>query len=235
MNILRIASVITLGYILSGCATPPPMLASQQSSGIGISIETCPPIGFFNQDAGSVFFVKVDKEHGLIQSHIYPSNYANNGRIYLLNVEPGEYAAIASFRHQSAMTHSSSPIPIKSGSKFSISMNADFEASSNYSTYFPKELVEATKVQVCPGEFAFMGTYVVDQSLGMDGSDEIQLYYANFLAPNAAKGGMNQLFSGDYHYRGSIKESKYDDDARKEFLEYARADLKEGGWSSIIK
>lgn len=231
----KIIALFTLGYILAGCAVAPPMMESPQSSGIGISIKTSAPISLFNQNAGSVFFIRVDNKNGLFQSHVFPSNYANNGRLYLLNVEPGEYAAVTSYKHQNLGYHHASSAPVYSGSHTSVSISATTGGPQDYSTYFPKDLVEATRVKVGPGEFAFMGSFVVDQSVGLEEADKVQWHYANLLAPNTKVGAWNQLFSNDYHYRGSIKESHCDDEARNQFLVHAREDLIEGGWNTIIK
>lgn len=145
-----------------------------------------------------------------------------------MNVPPGDYAAVAAFYTKKAVPAA----PAQPGFSVSVSMGR-----TSYTTYFPNELVEQTRVSVGKGQLVFAGSYVVSTSTGLSEADPIQLHYAEVIAPGAAKSGIGHVFSfsGNYHYRGSIHESKRDDDAKSEFLLKAREDLAEGGWSALIK
>jgi hypothetical protein len=205
---------------------PIPKVEQPESSAVGIAVKTRAPFGWPTEEPRVVFFVRVDNERDIRQPSILRSNYAKDGRVYLLNVPPGEYAAVASF-------YAKKPIPaapVQPGFSVSVSMGR-----TGYTTYFPKELVEQTRVSVGKGQFVFAGSYVVSTSVGLSEADQIQLHYAEVIAPGASKSGIGHMFSGDYHYRGSIHEAKRDDNTKNEFLMKAKVDLAEGGWSAIVK
>lgn len=220
--------VILSVLLFTGCASMPvPRMAEPQSSAIGIQIKTQAPIGIFSNKPDRVYFVKLDNGGGIKQSQIIPSNFAKDGRIYLLNAGPGKYAAIAAFRLQAGSTSAPAPQP-----GFSVSFSI---GETGYTTYFSKELIEATKIDVGRGEIAFIGNYVVKQSVGLKDAEPIQNYYAELLSPGSSKSGFAHLLSGEYHYRGTLSEAKRDNNAKSEFIKRARDDLAEGGWGSIFK
>jgi len=219
---------ILVALLATGCAsTPIPRMEDPQASAIGIQVETQAPVGIFSNNPDRVFFVRIDDEGGITQNQVIPSNYAIDGRIYLLNAKPGKYAAVAAFRSQAG-----SPFAPAAQPGFSVSVSV---GRTGYTTYFSKELIEATTVDVGRGEIAFMGSYLVRQSLGLTDADPTQSHYAELIAPGTSKSGLGRLLSGDYHYRGAIREAKRDEDTRTEFLRRSRDDLAEGGWGQIFK
>ena len=141
---------------LGGCATlPPPKPLDPQRAIIGISVKNRAPIRVIAQKNTVVYFIKVDKEEDLYtQEDIIQSNYANGGQVYLLNAEPGRYAAVASFY-------------LRVGNK--------------WTTIFPKELIKLTEVTVAPGTIAFMGDYVVDSDTGTENYDDAQSHYSRLV------------------------------------------------------
>lgn len=220
--------VILSVLLIAGCAAMPvPKMADSQTSIIGIQIETQAPVGIFSNKPDVAYFVKIDNEGDISQNQVIPSNFAKDGRIYLLNARPGRYAVVAVFRSQSGVPFAPAPQP---GVSVSVTVG-----KTGYTTYFSKELIEATKVNVVPGEVIFMGSYVVKQSVGLEDAEPIQNHYANLLAPGSSKSGFGHLLSGDYHYRGMTGEARRDSDARTEFIKRARGDLAEGGWGPILK
>lgn len=224
----KVCAILSV-LLISGCASMPvPRMEDPQTSVIGIQIETQAPVGIFSNKPDRVFFVRIDGESDITQSQVIPSNFAKDGRIYLLNAKPGKYAAVAAFRSQAGSPFGSAPP--QPGVSFSVSIG-----KTGYTTYFSKELIEATKVDVAKGEIAFMGSYVVKQSVGLKDAEPIQNHYAKLLAPGSSKSGFGHLLSGDYHYRGVVNEAKRDSDARTEFLRKAKDDLAEGGWGQLIK
>ena len=197
---------------LSGCAPlsvprPVPRLLQPDSSGLAISLKIRAPVALFSRAPDVVFFAKTDGGGGIRQIQLLRSNYAKEGRVYFLNLPPGSYAAVAAFNSVEGR---------------------------GYITYFPKELVEQTQVTVRRGEVAFMGHYVVDQSVGLSEADPIQLHYSEVIAPGTAKSGFGLLFSGLFQYRGSINEARWDSETRNELLVKAKEDLAEGGWMALM-
>ncbi len=214
--------------LVAGCAPMPvPKMDDPQTSVVGIQVETQAPVGIFSNKPDRIFFVRIDGAGDLTQNQVIPSNFAKDGRIYLLNAKPGKYAAVAAFRSQAGSPFAPAPQP---GVSVSVSVG-----KTGYTTYFSKELIEATKIDVGRGEFAFMGSYVVKQSVGLIDAEPVQNHYAELLAPGSSKSGFGHLLSGDYHYRGAVNEAKRDSDARAEFLRKAKEDLAESGWGQIIK
>jgi len=223
----RIYSFILI-FLITGCATlPAPIIESPQASAIGIQVKTEAPVGIFTDIPDRIFFVKIDNDDSIKQNQIIPSNYAKDGRVYLLNANPGQYAAVAAFKKQKALPFSSAP---QSGVSVSFSVG-----STGYTTYFPRELIEATRVNVGSSEAVFMGSYVVKQTVGLKEAEPIQYHYAELLSPGSAKSGIGHWLSGDYHYRGSVADMKNDDTAKQEFLEKSEGDLREGGWAAIFE
>ena len=72
-------------------------MENPQTSAIGIQIETLAPMGIFTGKPHRVYFVKLDNAGDFKQNQVIPSNFAKQGRIYLLHAEPGKYAAVAAF------------------------------------------------------------------------------------------------------------------------------------------
>jgi hypothetical protein len=197
---------------LLGCATtlPPPKPLDHQMGGIGISLKTRPPVKIVTQKPDRVYFVKLHEgtESSLIQSSVMASNYVKGDYIYLLNAPPGRYVAVAATRSQ-----------------FVVSLG-----KTDYATYFPKELIKLTEVTVKPGSVVFMGEFIVDQSVGLKGCDDVQLHYYRLLAPGAE----NRIMFGDYHYRGSLYRAHQDKAAYDQYLIKAKEHLGDTGWAEFM-
>jgi len=216
MNLQRIHGSLAFATIVfAGCATivPVPQLAQPESSGFGIVVTLRAPVVIFSATPDLVYFAKIDNEDGLLQQQIIPSNYDKWNRFYLLNARPGTYVAVGAFFRR-----------ISPGVR-----------STTYTTYFSKDLVDQTRVNVGASDFTFMGSYVVDQSVGLGGADPVQIHYSSVIAPGAIKSGLLHFLSGDFHYRGTALEVKNDEKTRSEFLGNAKEDLAEGGWTTRFK
>jgi hypothetical protein len=188
--------------------------------------------------------VKLDDERDLREEAVIQSNHSRDGRVYLLNVPPGDYVAVAAF------TAKRPPSAPDYGRLCTTSEIASAQACYEYYSYFPKDLIELTRVSVGRGQFAFAGSYVIDNTPGLGNADPVQLHYAEVIAPGVRNMGPGETireaavealakrrdFPGHaFHYRGSVHEAGRDDNARSEFLVKARQDLTEGGWSAIVK
>ena len=228
MNLRPVCGLAVLATItLGGCATVPvPPLRGSESSGLGIVVTLRAPIGIFGATPSVVYFAKVDNDDGLLQQQVVRSNYSNDNRLYLLNAPPGSYVAVAAFFSRAPVPAGPPPPGV------SVTVGVGRTA---YTTYFSKDLVEQTRVNVGERDFAFMGGYVVDQSVGLESADPVQIHYSNLIAPGAAKAGFLHLLSGDYHYRGTVLEAKKDEQSRSEFFRNAKQDLSEGGWTARFK
>ena len=212
VNVL-FAAIAFVVVLLAGCATtqPVPEMNQPQSSALAIDILVKPPMGIGSHDPERVYFVRIAGTDDLKQQATVRSNYVKGSRAYLFNVRPGTYVAVASmFRTPGLQTGA-------------------------YMTYFPRNVLEQTRVTVHEGELAFMGQYVLGTSVGLDGADEVQTYYKNVIAPGEASGLLSMAFSGSVHYRGSLLEHKADEQTRRAFLQQAKDDLAGSGWVTFLK
>jgi hypothetical protein len=82
-----------------------------------------------------------------MQQSIIRSNYVKDSRAYLLNAGPGTYVAVASMFLSPGVQR------------------------GTYITYFPRDLLEYTRITVREGEVAFMGAFDLGTSVGLDGAD----------------------------------------------------------------
>ncbi len=220
--------------IAAGCATVPavPKAENKSSSGIGIAIRLIGLLKIPTYDADVVYFAKACADQERCEETVYASNYAKDGRVYWLNAPPGDYVAIAA--------------------SFAV-----LNAPDTYITYFPKKLINLTRVNVEMGKFVYAGNYVFDTSIGVcpGDADETQVYYAERFEPGSPKCGLLKptlskiaklqvIFVGShafpigghmYHYRGSIHEASRDDSHEKDFLMRAQGDIAEGGWRILTK
>ncbi len=229
LNMKRLYGPVTfIAIVLGGCATtqPIPELSQPQSSGFGIEVTLKAPIGIFSAKPDQIYFARIDGDGSILQQQIIRSNYSKDGRAYFLNAQPGTYVAVAAFFAR-AGAPAGPPSP-----GFSITVGT---GRSGYTTYFSKELVEHTKVTVRENDFVFMGSYLVDQSVGLDGVDEVQTHYKNVIAPGAATGILLMGLRGDVHYRGTMLERRSDEQARNEFFRNAKDDLAGSAWATRIK
>ncbi len=219
---------VLVATIVGGCASPQPIpeLSHPQSSGFAIDVTLKAPIGPFTRKPDQIFFARVDGEDGLLQQQIIRSNYCKDGRAYLLNARPGTYVAVAAFVSQAGVPAG----PPSPGVSVTVGMGR-----IGYTTYFSKELAEHSKVTVGQNDFAFMGSYLVDQAVGLEGADQLQVHYKNVIAPGATTNVLLMGFAGDVHYRGTVAERKTDDLARSEFFRIAKEDLASSGWAARFR
>jgi hypothetical protein len=203
MTTKRLASVVgLLVSVLGACATQYviPKVSRPQSSAIGIEIS----LGTFASSPRQVYFAKIDDKDSLLQQGVYLSNYVSENRIYFLNARPGTYVAVAA--HQAGNQQGS---------------------VARYTTYFSKELVELTKVTVHESQFAFMGSFVVNTSSGLEGADEVQSHYRSAIGVTADLGSQ--------HSRGTLGERRNDETARNQFLLRAKEDFAGSAWAEKFK
>jgi hypothetical protein len=205
------ASIVVFAALISGCATtqPIPTMSHAQSSGLAIDLTLIMPLGFPSYKPDQVYFIETDNRDGLLQQGFIRSNFINDGRAYLLNAQPGTYAAV--------------------GALF-----VDFNSHRRYTTYFAKDLVEQSNVTVPENDFVFMGIYLVKTSTDFDGADETQAHYKNVISPGESTGWLSMV-GGPVHYLGALRERKNDEQTRNEFVRNAKEDLAGNEWAARIK
>ena len=132
--------------------------------GIALSIKVKgPTILSTTPHATAAFFVKEGESTDVFHSAKYlQSDLAEDGQIYLLNVEPGRYFLIGAFTPREAGAPNAPALP-----------------SAN--TYFDTTMIRATEVTVETGSIAFMGEITVKTSVGMKGADAAQNFYGDLI------------------------------------------------------
>jgi len=232
LNKGKIIFFVSIIFGLLGCATtqlPPPNSLGPQRGVIGISVNVRAPIKVFTNIADMVCFINVDEEEDLYtRGNLIQSNYAKDGKIYLLNAKPGRYAAVIAAFHQTIPIIPAAPTP-----GFSITINPAGRYS--YTTFLPIKMIKSTEVTLVPGGIAFMGDYVVDQSLGFSGADEAQLHYFQLFAPGAKTDVFSMGFSGKCYYKGSLHEEHCGMQDEIDFLSDALEYFKDTGWVNIVQ
>jgi hypothetical protein len=230
----RLAPVALVVMLLAGCASqsvPVPQPETAQSAGVGMELKVRVS-GLATYRADGAFFVRscTTDTRATCKERLTNSNYGKDGRLYLLNAEPGEYRAVAA--------------AFRSGTPGDQSL---------YFAYFPSAMADASKVQVRPGQFVYAGSYRLSAFLGLcpDKAEPAQLKYAEMLEPGTPKCGffktlMHKLATGDYlfiggtaypvgtqtfHYRGASFEKSAEPTDASNFRNAARRDLSGAGWS----
>ena len=162
MNILRIFMISALLLTLTSCATNKvPVNDSKTPSVAGVHIQIKAPVGIFSNDADAVFFVRLDSDGEPSKDSFIRSSFSNDGRVYLLNALPGEYAIVGTF----------------------------FYNYGRFTSYLSKGSIEKSKFKVREGGFTFIGDLVIDTSVGLDGADTMQIIYSNLISPGGAGAG----------------------------------------------
>jgi hypothetical protein len=163
MYALRIFAISVLLLIFTSCATTKvPVNEKNIPSVAGVSIKIKAPIGIFWNYADAVFFVQIDSNGEPSKDNFIRSSFSKDGRVYLLNALPGEYAIVGTF----------------------------FYNYGSFTSYLSKSSIEKTKFKVSEGSFTFIGELVIDTSSGLDGADTMQIVYSNLISPGGVGAGI---------------------------------------------
>ena len=150
---MRTTKALGVTFCVAGllaCASlPPPSAESPRSAGIGLSVKVFDIIGIFSQRPARVFFLKLDEEDesGFTRGTLFQSNYTKGDYVYFLNAPPGRYVAVASTRTQSAPPGGPAMVPVASSGHGTVSVGISI-GTTDYTTYFPDDLIRLTDVTV---------------------------------------------------------------------------------------
>lgn len=228
----KVLSAILAIAVLSACVgqLPAPTPQDGASAGIGVLVKTRAPIKLFSAKVDRVIFVKLEGNDSsqYISTQPIASNYNKDGYIYLLNAPPGRYAAVATFRSQAGI-----PTAPTGGGGVTVTVNP---GDTDYATYFSRDLVKATEVNVEPGRIVFMGEFIVDMSTRFEDADDVQLHYLRLISPGVEdRSKLLGLLSGNYHYTGTLHEVNQDEEARERFFATSRENLGGAGWFAEVE
>jgi len=169
--------------------------SSSQSSAISINVK----FPYFSQtrDLNEIYFVKLDNtnqnlytQNKYIRSSYIIEDRQSTGRssnVFLLNAEPGRYAAIGGSW--------SDPDRRKNNSNEMYPLNVYF---------FPKRMISLTVVNLGPNQFKHMGDYIIDSRgnpelkdlFKIKNADSAQLHYCRLIKPDSADPSAKSCASG---------------------------------------
>ncbi|MBW1687325.1 MAG: hypothetical protein JRS35_19985 [Deltaproteobacteria bacterium] len=236
----RRAIVCSVGLaVLFGCAgvmppPPPPVQAPANGDASLLAIKV-----HLDRRGGTerVYFVRIEEGDPLSQEAVIPSNYFEDGYVYLLNASPGRYAAVAAATLTRGSEGGPSALPptmtnVGGGVSVGGSVGAVPQPPTESIGFLPEGSIEATVVEVKRGSVAFMGEwvfrgpwYVWIGDIG-DDADAAQLHYAELLKA--------QKRIGVYHDVCAELKSDRTAAAWRRFLATAQERLAGTDWMGIL-
>ena len=162
-----LVALLSAGSAAAAAAADPPLAPPDPERGrIGVSIHVRQGLAKLEVAAWNVFFVRLEEGGDPLRgSEAVGADHVNEGRLYLLNVRPGRYAAV-SCEHRGVAGH-----------------------RGRYTFYFSEELIQASQLTVEAGEVAFLGRLVVKTGLRsglIKKADPAQAHYFKLIQPLAS-------------------------------------------------
>lgn len=157
----KVFFIIILLSIVS-CGVPKNLRVpeNKDSSIIGISIKTV-TLSIFRNKPEVVYFVKLDeKDENNLGDKIIPSNYIRGDFAYLINAQPGKYAAVGSFFTQT---------------------------DNSYNTFYDATIIKNSIIEVGPNQIVFAGKFNIENHMKNlyknieQNGDKAQIHYFNLL------------------------------------------------------
>ena len=221
--------IIFTSFITSCSTVPPPKPFNTESSGLAIYLELEPPISIFNmtKEPTRVYFVRLDEgeeQYSLSKNNIIPSNYSKDGYAYLFNAEPGRYIAVAAY---------------------SYAVNTEQRTKADFYSFLPSDLVTLTTIELKPGQLEFMGGFLVKESIGLKGADDVQKHYFSLMFPSENIDASSKLSSvvmsnmfkkqGVVHYKGKLLESRKDMKEYSKFKSHLKNNFEKSTWLKFVQ
>ena len=100
-------------------------------------------------------------------------------------------------------------------------------------------MIRKTIVEVEPGAFAFMGTFLLKKDLDFYAGDETQVHYRSLIEPTlkdpANPSGVAEPGVNSFSYRASLLTAAREARTEAIFLSAALGDLEKSGWESLLR
>lgn len=233
--ISRIQFVLAGAWLVTAvmaCATVEvPKPESNTSAGIMIALESlCPPLQPCN--AQEVYFARLNDSGDLMSGQIVKANLrtfkggftGNQDRYYLLNAAPATYVPVMSRYKQTPKGIGIGPLSVS--------------VTHTYTFILSRDVAEKARIQVKPGQLAFMGLFDVNGSMsaksGVEEGDDFQKHYAVVVQEFDAANNIKSEGFATHLFSSGMKSSKQDAATAKEFEQYSRKDLESGGWKTQV-
>jgi hypothetical protein len=215
----RFIICIILGAVI-GCDTPRNIRYQEKNNAsiVGISLKV-KLLNAMSKEQTTVYFVKLEgKDENLLGTKIIPCNYYRGNFVtgyyaYLVNADPGKYAAVCSTKYEK-QTYST--------------MASDIEYG--YITFFDANILQNSLIDVGPNQIAFMGSFTVNSQLKNlyrnieKNGDRAQQHYYTLLKPSLE----GTIYCGVM--TGTDRSKK----ATRQFLEKATDYFKNSEWMKMI-
>jgi len=175
-----IVGLVLTGFISEMEGKIPKELRQPEDSSSSLLAVSFGPLKAFSEKLNkkvsiSVLFVKLEPSEYGNEPQMIASNYSENGRAYLINAKPGKYAAVALLAR---IKKSGIGIGIGGGGVTSFYSYND----TSKATFFSRQIVDRSTIEVKPGEFAFMGDFTVYKQPDITKGDSAQeRYYHQFV------------------------------------------------------
>lgn len=218
--------IIALLLILSSCSAPLQKSLETPSgknrSIVGVNITHNAFITFIKHTPDIVFFAKLADPAKIESGKIINSNYKYGDNLYLVDAEPGTYVIVATW------WQTRDPFirqPIEKG---------------KYVSFYTTSLIEATRFEVKPGTFTYLGHFRVRDRDEHNTDDDVRYIYRSmlesYIPPTDLINCTTGMFSGNSIYSGKlISHEKNDRDEYDDFFEDTEKAFEGTGWLQYIK
>lgn len=177
-----------------------------------------------NQVPNRAYFVRLNGDDLRDSEVLISSTFCNEGRCYLLNAVPGDYAVVAAaysgFRTTVTSTQSV-------GSGVTVPATTITTQEPQRVVFMPEKAVLLSRISVGGGSLGYLGKYRIKKERHDAPLDEVQEYYREI----DVKGGN----SPDLIYGGSMLAGERADRPTDSFLYGARNDFRGSPWLPLLE
>ncbi len=213
---------IAVLLFLASCSTPLPKTlenpSAKNKSIVGVNITHNARITFIKHTPDIVFFAKLSDPKNIASGKIINSNYKYGDNLYLIDAEPGTYVIVGTW------WQTRDPFirqPIEKG---------------KYVSFYTESLVEATKFEVKPGTFTYLGHFRIEDRNEGDLGDDVRYTYRSmlesYIPPTDLINCTTGMFSGNSIYTAKL--ISHDNDDSADFMKETSKAFRETGWLQYI-
>jgi hypothetical protein len=227
--------------------SPPPVPAPATASTSLIAIKVTGVGGLAPSTVERVYFVRIEDGDPLSQRVLIPSNYFEDGYVYLMNARPGRYAAVAASNLFRGGGEGVTTGPMPGGGGGGVGVGFSPGPRPEEIIVLPAKSIEGTLVELESASVAFMGEWVMNHAQAVkDDADAAQLHYARvievqkiggYAGCSGHPGSWTKVRGGcgdAVFYTGYEKNSDRSGLAWHRFLAAAQERLAGTGWEGIL-
>ncbi len=204
---------------LFGKKQPPPPEPQPNRGSVGLVLHAWSPLPVAKSAATKIYFVRIENEKDWFEARtLIASNYqARGGLVFLLNAEPGRYAAVAA---QVKIA------PIPGGDPIC-------------RVFFDQDMIPQTEVVVSAGTIVFGGDFTLQTSAPVNPSkrDRAQLHYHSIMPPRNPKSKTEMAVRWvDWDELGQLEKKQTSTEAEANFWRVAKEKAFSGNpaWIDLI-